>query len=159
MRWKKSWVIYAPACCQQPPRWQWLVSRMIHIITMTSNERHSVSNHQPHGCLLNRLFRCRSKKTSKLRVTGLCVWNSPVTGEFPAQRASNAESVSFDVIMYSKEIGRPAVHCFPWCRRGYLLIHFGWWGWWSWFHKWSDHDVPMDLEWQHLNPTIIRSFL
>ena len=36
----------------------------------------------------------RSKKTSKLRVTGLCVGNSPVTGEFPAQRASNAENVS-----------------------------------------------------------------
>ena len=36
----------------------------------------------------------RSKKTSKLRVTGLCEGNSPVTGEFPAQRASNAENVS-----------------------------------------------------------------
>ena len=35
---------------------------------------------QPHGCLLNRLFRRRSKKTSKLSVTGLCEGNSPVTG-------------------------------------------------------------------------------
>ena len=34
------------------------------------------------------------KKKSKLRVTGLCEENSPVTGEFPAQRASNAENVS-----------------------------------------------------------------
>ena len=54
----------------------------------------SVSTHQPHGCLLKRLFSPRSKKTSKLRVTGLCVGNSPETGEFPAQRASNAENVS-----------------------------------------------------------------
>ena len=38
--------------------------------------------------------RRRSKKTSKLRVTGLCSGNSPVTGDFPAQRASNAENVS-----------------------------------------------------------------
>ena len=38
--------------------------------------------------------RRRSKKTSKLRITGLCAWNSPVTGEFFAQRASNAENVS-----------------------------------------------------------------
>ena len=38
--------------------------------------------------------RRRSKKTSKLRVTGLCKGISPVTGEFPAQRASNAENVS-----------------------------------------------------------------
>ena len=58
------------------------------------NERDGVSNHQPHDCLLNRLFRCRSKKTSKLRVTGLCEANLPVTGEFPAQKASNAENIS-----------------------------------------------------------------
>ena len=36
----------------------------------------------------------RSKKTSKLRVTGLCEGNSPVTGWFPSQSASNAENVS-----------------------------------------------------------------
>ena len=56
--------------------------------------RDSVSNHQPHDCLLKRLFRRKSKKTPKLRVTCLCAGNSPVTGEFPAQRASNAENVS-----------------------------------------------------------------
>ena len=58
------------------------------------NERDGVSNYQPHDCLLNRLLRCKSKKTSKLRVIGLCAGNSPVTGEFPAQMASNAENVS-----------------------------------------------------------------
>ena len=59
------------------------------------NGRCVVPNHQPHDCLLNCLFRIRSKKTSKLRVTDLCAWNSPgVTGEFPAQKASNGENVS-----------------------------------------------------------------
>ena len=58
------------------------------------NGRDSISNHQPHNCLLNRSFRRRSKKTSKLRVTGLCAENSMVTGEFPTQMASNAENVS-----------------------------------------------------------------
>ena len=53
-----------------------------------------VSNHQPLDCLLNHLFRRRSKKLSKLHATGLCAWNSPVTGEFPKQMASNAENVS-----------------------------------------------------------------
>ena len=57
-------------------------------------ERDGVSNHQLHDCLLRHLFSRSSKKTSKLRVTGLCEGNSPVTGEFPAQRTSNAESVS-----------------------------------------------------------------
>ena len=58
------------------------------------NEPEGVSNHQPHDYLLNRWFRCRSKKTSKLRVTGLCAGNSPLAGEFPAQMSSNAENVS-----------------------------------------------------------------
>ena len=58
------------------------------------NGRDSVSNHQPHDCFLNRLFRHRSEKTLKLCVTGLCVGNSPEAGEFPAQMASNAENVS-----------------------------------------------------------------
>ena len=65
------------------------------------NERNSVSHHQPHDCLLNRLFRRRSKKTSKLRVTGLCAGNSPGTGEFPAQMASYAENVSMTSSWYS----------------------------------------------------------
>ena len=50
------------------------------------NEHDNVSNHRPLDCLLDRLFRCRLKKTSKLRITGLCEGNSPVTGEFPSQR-------------------------------------------------------------------------
>ena len=73
-----------------------------------------ISNHQPHNCLLKHLFRRRSKEKSKLRVTGRCEGNSPVTsefkenikalhhwplwgeftGEFPTQMASNAENVS-----------------------------------------------------------------
>ena len=67
-------------------------------VVVTLQWRHngydSVSNHQPHDCLLNRLFRRRSTKTPKLRVTGFCEGNSSVTGEFPAQMASNAENVS-----------------------------------------------------------------
>ena len=58
------------------------------------NGHNGVSNHQPRHCLLSRLFGCRSQETSKLRVTGLCAGNSPGTGEFPAQMASNAENVS-----------------------------------------------------------------
>ena len=58
------------------------------------NEPDGVSNHRRLYCLLNCLFRHRSKKTSNIRVTGLCVGNSPETGEFTAQMASNAENVS-----------------------------------------------------------------
>ena len=58
------------------------------------NEHDGVLNHQPRDCLFNCLFRRRSKKTSKLRTTGLCAGNSSVTGEFPTQKASYAENVS-----------------------------------------------------------------
>ena len=68
------------------------------LLTLTLQWRHNgrdgISSVRCDGCLLNRLFGCRSKKTSKLRVTGLCVGNSPVTGEFPTQKASNTENVS-----------------------------------------------------------------
>ena len=64
------------------------------------NERDGVSNLRRLDCLLNCLFSSRSKKTSKLCLTGLCVGNSQVTGEFPAQRAGNAEMFPFyDVII------------------------------------------------------------
>ena len=56
------------------------------------NECDGVLNHQRFDCLHIRLFRRRSK-TSQLRVTGLCEGNSPLTGEFPVQRANNAENV------------------------------------------------------------------
>ena len=52
------------------------------------NERDGLSNHQPHDCLLNRLFRRRSKKTPKPHVTGL------YAGIHRWQMASNAENVS-----------------------------------------------------------------
>ena len=71
--------------------WHTVISRPLHL---RNNERDGVSIHQPHDCLLNCLLRLRWKKASKLRVTGLCVGNSPVTGEFPAQMASNAENAS-----------------------------------------------------------------
>ena len=78
-----------PACVDES------VSSWRHVtLQRRHNEHDGVSNHQPHDCLLNHLFRPRSKKTSKLRVTSLCAENSPVTCEFPAQRASEAENVS-----------------------------------------------------------------
>ena len=61
---------------------------------------------QPNDCLLNRLFRRRSKKTSKPRVTGLCAGNSPGTGEFPAQRASNAANVSICLLHHAHRLVR-----------------------------------------------------
>ena len=58
------------------------------------DERDGVSNYHRLDYLLSHLFTRRSKKTSKLRVTGLCEGNSPVPSEFPAQRASDAKNVS-----------------------------------------------------------------
>ena len=58
------------------------------------NGHDGVSNPSPTIVYSTVLIRRRSKTISKLRVTGLCAGNSPVTGEFPEQRASDAENVS-----------------------------------------------------------------
>ena len=78
---------------QQAQCWQQKLN-ILSSLQWCHNGGNGISDHQPHHCLLNRLFRRRSKKTSKLCVTGLCAGYSPVTGEFPAQMASNAENVS-----------------------------------------------------------------
>ena len=81
------------------------VSQIVLTLQWRHNGRDSVSNHQPHDCFLNRLFRHRSKKTSKLRVTGLCAGNSPEAGEFPAQMPVTREMFPFhDVIMKTADI-------------------------------------------------------
>ena len=59
-----------------------------------NNEWDGISNHWRFHCLLTCWFRCRSKETSKLHITGHCEGNSPVTGEFPTQRPSHTENVS-----------------------------------------------------------------
>ena len=83
-----SWVLLT--CLTHFSSWQWSLNITLQL---RHNEHYGVSNHQSHDCLSSRLFRRRSKKISKLRVTGLCAGKSPVTGEFPAQRASNAENI------------------------------------------------------------------
>ena len=54
------------------------------------NKHDGVSNHQPKDCL----FKAQIKENIKAPVTGLGEGNSPVTGEFPTQRANNAENAS-----------------------------------------------------------------
>ena len=70
------------------------------------NGRDEVSNHRRLHCLHKR----RSKKAKKLRVTGLCEGNSSVIGEFPAQKASNADNISIWWRHHAKEV-RTASYC------------------------------------------------
>ena len=77
-------------CCAANSIWEEL-----HVaLQWRHNQRDCVPNRRRPDCLLNHLFRGRSKKTSKLHVTGLCEENPPVTGGFPSQRASNADIFS-----------------------------------------------------------------
>ena len=56
------------------------IPRILHATLQWRYGHGGVSNHQPHDGLLNRLFNCRSKKTSKPHITGICAGNSPVAG-------------------------------------------------------------------------------
>ena len=87
MRFYFSLFAFMVWCCYESCLWHYIVSLLWH-----HNDRDDVSNHQPHNCLLNRLFRHRSKIKSKLHITGLCEGNSLVTSEFSAQRARNVRN-------------------------------------------------------------------
>ena len=79
-------------CC-----WRLLLS-----LQWRHNWHDSVSNHQPHDCLHDHIFRRSSKKISNLRVTGLCAGNSPGNSQhkWPVTR----KMFPFDdVIMISDE--------------------------------------------------------
>ena len=108
-------------------------------ITVTSYERNGVSNHRRLYCLLNRLFRRISKKTSKLRATGRCEGNPPATGGFPSQRASDAENLMtssyikhFQIhyivwwLLYLIQISLKFVHKGPICNKWTLVPIMSW---------------------------------
>ena len=92
------------------------------------NERRGVSNHRRLDGLLNRLLRRRSKKISKLRVTGLCARNSPVTGKFPSQRASNAKNASISWRHHACAMCSYSPSQFG-SDNGLAPTSAGWWNW------------------------------
>ena len=76
-----------------------LIMGLLWSLRWRHNDHYSVSNHQPHGCLFNRLFRRRWKKTSKLRVTGLCVGNSPGPVNSPHKEPVTRKMFPFDDVI------------------------------------------------------------
>ena len=63
------------------------------------NERSGLSNHRRLDYLVNHLFRRKSKKISKLPVTGPLWGEPPITGGFPAQRAVTRKMFPFDYVI------------------------------------------------------------
>ena len=70
-----------------------------HPLHWRHNDHDRFSNYQPRGCLLNCLFRRKSKKTSKLRVTGLCVGNSPGPVNSPHKGPVTRNMFPFDDVI------------------------------------------------------------
>ena len=89
---------------QTNPWFPWGKNRLPTPLRWHHNGRDSVSNHQPGGCLLKRLFRHRSKKTSKLRVTGLCAENSPGPVNSPHKWPVTRKMFPFDDVMMTFKI-------------------------------------------------------
>ena len=87
-------------------------------IVTSGRQQRNVSNYQPHEHLLNRLFRRRSKKTSKLRVTGLCAGNSPGPVNSPHKRPVTRKMFPFDDV----NMGSIATGCSRGCYREVLNL-------------------------------------
>ena len=74
-------IVYSRGRTQQPTARPWVWT-----LPWRHNGHDGVSNHRRLDCLLNRLFRRRSKKTSKLRVTGNPRWPMDSPHKWPATR-------------------------------------------------------------------------
>ena len=124
------------------------------------NDHDCVWSHQPHGCLLTRLFRRRSKKTSKLRVTGLCAGNSPGPVNSPHKGPVTRKMFPFDdVIMVRmglmiiswkwrrENLWLAILMYFLWCAVSFFheyIFQCFWQGNWR-FHWQSDSLVNVSL--------------
>ena len=88
---------------------------VVYSLQWCHNERDGVSNHQPHDCLLSRLFRRRSKKTSNSAslalVRGIHRWpmNSPHKGPV-TRRIFHLMTSSCYVKYRLKELGAEPVN-------------------------------------------------
>ena len=100
--------------CEIALGWMPIIPFSLFALQWRHNGRDSVSNHQSHDCLLNRLLRRRSKKTSKLRVTGLCVGihRGPVNS--PHKWPVTRKMFPFDDVIRAICV----IHC---CPRGEIL--------------------------------------
>ena len=108
------------------------------------NDQDGVSNHQPHSCLLDRLFRRRSKKTSQLRVAGLCEGNSPVNS--PHKGPVTRKMFPFnDVIMAHKGID---VITHPCPTLNQTLCTYRYDVPWSWNIKWVNSILHFRISFQ-----------
>ena len=101
-------IIHAPA---PQPNWNYHIS--LSIVTLRKRTH---------------LFRRKSKRTSKLHVTGICAGNSPVTGELPSQRAR--KMFPFDDVIMISAVGRSVQYfniriLIP--GKGIPLIRITWW--------------------------------
>ena len=85
------------------------------------NDHGGVSNQQPRGCLPNRLFRRRWKKTSKLRVTGLCVGNSPGPVNSPHKGPVTWKLFPFDDVIMKSRMHDDIEDC----QRAWWVFHIG----------------------------------
>ena len=139
------------------------IIKMTQALSWSHNEGDGVSNHRR----FNRLIRHRSKKTAKLRVTGLWEENQPVAGGFPSQRASNEEKcfhlmtsswvvlsfVSSHVIQCynSRDVFIPAIQqdCFTCTTTIAWLLLYQWSnpGWYGYSWPWQTHDDV--IKWKH----------
>ena len=106
-----------------------VIQTNLYTLQWRHNGRDGVSNHQPHECLFNRLFKAQIKENINTPRHWLCDGNSPVTGEFPAQMVSNAENVSIGRPHHDKTIiflqntskGHSIAHPWGWATESFIV--------------------------------------
>ena len=102
-------------CCPNARQWKWAVQKNTrHYSDVIMRAMASHITGISIVCLTG-----RSKKTWKIRVTGLCEGNPSVTGGFPPQRASNVENVS---ILWRHHEHNTQTACTHWNGDDFIFI-------------------------------------
>ena len=113
-----------------------LVPRKGNPLQLRQNERDRLSNHQHLDCLFNR-FRCGSKKTSKLSLTGLLRGIHRWPANSSQKGTVTRKMFSFDEIIMLPVCGRLVFSL--------MLV---------WTSSWENSQVPCDLIWQDMTPHV-----
>ena len=93
--------VFPPFIGSAHPKWNYQLEECS--LQWRLNERDGVSNNHVSIVYSTVCSGADQRKTPKLRVTGLCAVNSPVTGEFPAQRSAVSRKMfPYDYVIMSK---------------------------------------------------------
>ena len=109
IHWDNKWWKISTMFCVHWRHCRWLLEQFT--LQWRHNGHYGISNHQPDDLFTQLFIQVQIKKISMLCVTGLCVGNSTVTSEFPAQMAVMQKMFPFDCVIMIADVWLDVLVC------------------------------------------------